>query len=206
MVSTGGAVGMTIEERMGGVRASPDVVGVETGSVNFGGDEVFATSDDETLAVIEAARRAGATLEVEAFDVGHVLRAVRLVEEGILDAPLRVNFVFGVAGGIDPTNAGLHAMLRPLRPESQWSVTAVGRHQWRMLALGVLSGAAGIRVGFEDNLYLARGVKAETNAALVRRAAELVTSLGRRVATPEEARQLLCSGAPHPEHEDKAKT
>jgi uncharacterized protein (DUF849 family) len=72
-----------------------------------------------------------------------------------------------------------------------WSVTAVGRHQRRMLALAVLHGAGGIRVGFEDGVYIRRGRLAESNAELVAAAAELVRTLGRRVATIDEARELL---------------
>ena len=82
-------------------------------------------------------------------------------------------------------------MMRPLPTGTHWSITAVGRQQRRMLALALLHGAGGTRVGFEDGVYLRRGVLATSNAELVADAAELVRALGRRVATIEEARELL---------------
>jgi len=112
-----------------------------------------------------------------------------------LPSPLRANLVFGVPGGIDATPDALEAMLRPLPPDTHWSITAVGRHQRRMLGIAILRGAGGIRVGFEDSVYLRRGVLAASNAELVADACELVRTLGRRPATIDEARELLaCPG------------
>jgi 3-keto-5-aminohexanoate cleavage enzyme len=125
------------------------------------------------------------------FDVGHVVAGVRMVERGELPEPLRANLVFGVPGGIDASPEALEAMIRPLPQGTHWSITAVGRHQRRMLALAILRGAGGIRVGFEDGVFLRRGVLAASNAELVADAAELVRTLGRRVASIEEARELL---------------
>src|SRR6476646_481283 len=125
------------------------------------------------------------------FDVGHLGEGVRMLERGELPPPLRANLVFGVPGGIDASPEALDAMLRPLPPGAHCSVTAVGRHQRRMLALAILRGAGGIRVGFEDGVFLRRGVLAASNAELVADAAELVRTLGRRVATIDEARELL---------------
>ena len=129
------------------------------------------------------------------FDVGHVVQAVRMLERGELPPPLRANLVFGVPGGIDATPEALEAMLRPLPRDTHWSITAVGRHQRRMLALAILRGAGGIRVGFEDGVYLRRGVLASSNAELVADACTLVETLGRRVATIDEARELLACPA-----------
>lgn len=190
MVSTGGAVWMAIEERMQGMSAGPDLASLETGSLNFG-DDLFATTLPQTREVIARGRELGVGFEVEAFDVGHVVTAVRLLEAGELDPPLNVNMVVGVPGGIDATPEALHAMLRPLPPGSRWSITAIGRLQRRMLATALLLGADGIRVGFEDNVYLRKGVLAGSNADLVADAAALVETLGRRVATPVEARRSL---------------
>ena len=98
MVSTGGANDMTIEERTTGLEAKPDISGVESGSMNFG-DETFITPPPAGRGIIERAVDAGIALEVEAFDVGHVVSAVRWLEQGILPPPLRINLVFGVPGG-----------------------------------------------------------------------------------------------------------
>jgi 3-keto-5-aminohexanoate cleavage enzyme len=193
MVSTGGAVWMSIDERLTGLEAGPDLAGVETGSLNFG-DEAFVTTRPDALDIVRRASERGIGLEVEAFDVGHVVQAVRMLERGELPAPIRMNLVFGVLGGIDATPEALEAMVRPLPTGTHWSITAVGRHQRRMLGLALLWGAGGVRVGFEDNVYRSRGVLAKSNAELVGDIADLARALGRRVATIDEARSTLGLG------------
>ncbi|HET9125086.1 MAG TPA: 3-keto-5-aminohexanoate cleavage protein [Solirubrobacteraceae bacterium] len=190
MVSTGGANDMTIEERTTGLAARPDLSGVESGSMNFG-DETFVTPPPAARGIIEKALGSGIGLEVEAFDVGHVVSAVRWLEEGLLPAPMRINLVFGVAGGIDASPEALVAMTRPLPPETFWTVTCVGRHHQRMLGLALLHGAPGIRTGLEDVAYISRGVLAPSNAALVTAAVDLAHALGREVATQDQTRALL---------------
>lgn len=193
MVSTGGANDMSIDERTTGLQAGPDLSGVESGSMNFG-DETFITPPPAARGIIQKAMEAGIGLEVEAFDVGHVVSAVRWLEDGVIEPPLRINLVFGVPGGIDAGPDALMAMLRPLPPETFWTVTCIGRHQPRMLALALLYGAPGIRTGLEDAVYVRRGILAPSNAALVKQAAELTRALGREVATKEQARELLRLG------------
>jgi 3-keto-5-aminohexanoate cleavage enzyme len=190
MVSTGGANDMTIEERTTGLEAQPDLSGVESGSMNFG-DETFITPPPAARGIIKRATDAGIGLEVEAFDVGHVATAVRWVQSGVIPAPMRINLVFGVPGGIDASPEALVAMLRPLPPETFWTVTCVGRNHHRMLALALLYGSPGIRTGLEDAVYISRGVLAPSNAALVGAAVQLTHALGREVATQEQARSLL---------------
>jgi 3-keto-5-aminohexanoate cleavage enzyme len=190
MVSTGGSNEMTIEERTTGLEARPDLSGVESGSMNFG-DETFITPPPAGRGIAERATSAGIGLEVEVFDVGHVVSAVRWLEQGIVQAPLRVNLVFGVPGGIDASPEALQAMLRPLPPETFWTVTCIGRHHQRMMALALLLGAPGIRTGLEDVSYISRGVHAPSNAALVEMAVDLSATLGREVATQPQTRELL---------------
>ena len=84
MVSTGGANDMTIEERTTGLEAKPDISGVESGSMNFG-DETFITPPPAGRGIVEKATSLGIALEVECFDVGHVVSAVRWIEQGILE-------------------------------------------------------------------------------------------------------------------------
>ncbi|HTU32152.1 MAG TPA: 3-keto-5-aminohexanoate cleavage protein [Solirubrobacteraceae bacterium] len=190
MVSTGGANDMTIDERTTGLGARPDLSGVESGSMNFG-DDTFVTPPPAARGIIEKALGSGIGLEVEAFDVGHVISAVRWLEEGLLPSPMRINLVFGVPGGIDASPEALAAMIRPLPPETFWTVTCIGRHHQRLLGLALLHGAPGIRTGLEDVAYISRGVLAPSNAALVTAATELARALGREVATQDETRSLL---------------
>ncbi len=193
MVSTGGANDMTIAERTTGLEAKPDLSGVESGSMNFG-DETFITPPPAGRGIIERATEAQIALEVEAFDVGHVISAVRWLEQGVLEAPMRINLVFGVPGGIDASPEALDAMLRPLPPETFWTVTCIGRHHQRMMALALLRGAPGIRTGLEDVAYISRGVLAPSNAALCEMAVGLARTLGREIATQDQARELLHLG------------
>jgi 3-keto-5-aminohexanoate cleavage enzyme len=190
MVSTGGSNTMTIEERTTGLDAGPDLSGVESGSMNFG-DDTFITPPAAGRGIVQRALSMGIGLEVECFDVGHVVSAVRWLDEGLLPSPLRINLVFGVPGGIDASPEALTAMLRPLPPETFWTVTCVGRHHPRMLALALLHGAPGIRTGLEDAVYLRRGVLAPSSAALCSMAVDLTRALGREVATQEDTRELL---------------
>jgi 3-keto-5-aminohexanoate cleavage enzyme len=189
MVSTAGGNDMTVEQRTTGLLARPDLSGVESGSMNFG-DDTFITPPLMARGIIQRATEAGIGLEV-----GHVVSAVRWLEDGVMAGPLRINLVFGVPGGIDASPEALTAMLRPLPPETFWTVTCVGRHHPRMLALALLNGAPGIRTGLEDAVYISRGVLAPSNAALVRAATELVHAVGREVATAEETRSLLRIGS-----------
>jgi 3-keto-5-aminohexanoate cleavage enzyme len=158
--------------------------------MNFG-DETFITPPPAARGIIKRALDAGIGLEVEAFDVGHVATAVRWVEQGVIPSPMQINLVFGVPGGIDAAPEALVAMLRPLPPETFWTVTCVGRNHHRMLALALLYGAPGIRTGLEDAVYISRGVLAPSNAALVNAAVDLTHAVGREVATQEQARALL---------------
>lgn len=200
--STGGAVGMSLAERLNAFAAMPDLVGLETGSINFGSDDVFATTGAMTAEIAAEAQKRSIPVEVEAFDVGHVVRAVELAESGVLPSPLFVNFVFGVPTGIDSSRAGLHAMRRPLREMDRWGVTAVGRSQWDMLEIALIGGATAVRVGFEDGLYLRSRKKAGSNADLAHEAAHLAGECGRSIAAIGDAVALFGrdagEGAPGP--------
>lgn len=190
MVSTGGALGMSIADRAGGLEAGPEMAGIETGSVNFG-EELFPTTPAETREIARRASTRGITLEVEAFELGHVEAALRFRDEGALPDPLCFNLVFGVPGALGASHRNLVAMAQAVPDGCPWGVTAVGRHQARMLALGALCGATCLRTGFEDGVYLKRGVLAESNAALVERVRATCEALGRPAASPDQARELL---------------
>lgn len=190
MVSTGGAMGMSIEERSSGLEAGPDMSGIETGSLNFGRD-LFPTLPHETEGIAARANALGIPLEVEAFEIGHVDAAIEFSRRGVLASPLRINIVVGCPGALAATSRNLLAAVDALPTDATWCVTAIGRHQTRMLTLGLLLGATCIRVGFEDNVYLRKGVLARSNAELVEQIADIARRLGREVATAEQTRALL---------------
>ncbi len=187
--STGGAVGMSIDERAQPLGCKPEMATLNCGSINFG-DDVFVNTRPQIRDLARRIRAAGSVPELECYDVGHVEEALGLVREGALGEPLHFQFVLGIAGGIGATEANV-AYLRTLLPAgATWGVAAVGRHQQPMTELAMRSGGHA-RVGLEDNLYLAKGVLAEGSAPLVARAAAYARSIGRDPVDPTKARALL---------------
>lgn len=188
-VSTGGAVGMTPEERAQPLCLRPDMATLTTGSVNFGG-EVFLNSPATIRFLAERCREYGVTPEIEVFEAGMIQNALALVKEGLIDQPLRLNFVLGVAGGLPATPKNLLWLAESVPAGSIWTVSAMGRHQLPMNALGIILGGH-VRTGLEDNIFLRKGELSRGNAPLVARVAVLAQILGRAVAGPGEARELL---------------
>jgi 3-keto-5-aminohexanoate cleavage enzyme len=196
--STGGAVGMSVEERAGplGVvgRDAPEMATLNVGTINFG-DDVFMNKPADTIEIATRIKAHGAMPEIEVYDAGHLDIAAALVKDGHIAAPLHVQFVLGVRGALAATERNLAFLVERL-PELgvgdrvSWGVAGVGRHQLPMAALAARWGG-NLRVGLEDNIYLAKGVLAEGSAPLVERARALCAETGRAVATVAEARALL---------------
>ena len=103
---------------------------------------------------------------------------------------MHFSFVMGIRGGIPATPANLLAMLDATPEGSSWQIVSIGRHQLPLSTMAVAMGG-NIRVGMEDNVFYRRGELAKSNAQLVERAVRIVRELGREVATPEEAREML---------------
>jgi 3-keto-5-aminohexanoate cleavage enzyme len=193
--STGGAVGMSIDERCGPLTLSgsvaPEMATLNVGTINFG-DDIFVNRRQDTQQVAERIARAGLCPEVEIYDLGHLDIARELVDKGLLKLPLHVQFVLGVRGALSASRRNLELLVDRLAdfPGSSWGVAGVGRHQLPMAELAAALGG-NIRVGLEDNIYLEKGVLAQGSAPLVARAAEVCQAAGRAVATVAEARALL---------------
>ncbi|MFC7440089.1 3-keto-5-aminohexanoate cleavage protein [Laceyella putida] len=187
-VSTGGAVGMSPEERMQPLSLRPEMATLTTGTVNFG-DGVFMNTPEQLLLFAEEFERYGVRPEFEVFDVGMVANAMRLVERGFFTGHLHFDFVMGVPGAIPATAENLLHLIRQLPEGATWSVAGVGRAQLPMATLGILLGGH-VRVGLEDNIYYRKGELA-TNTQLVQRVVRLAEELGRKIASPQEARQML---------------
>jgi 3-keto-5-aminohexanoate cleavage enzyme len=115
---------------------------------------------------------------------------LRLIDEGLIEQPLWWQFVLGVPGGAPAEPRTLLHMVDMLPAGSQWSVIGIGRGQLPMNRLAIMTGGH-VRTGLEDNIYLKRGVLAESNAQFVERLARLTREFGREVATPADARRLL---------------
>ncbi|MDF2626302.1 MAG: hypothetical protein K0R39_133 [Symbiobacteriaceae bacterium] len=186
--STGGAVGMSAEERLQPVMLRPEMATLSAGTVNFGRG-VFMNDPEMMEHFGRTMVAQGVTVEIEAFDVGHIYNALALVKQGILPLPLHFDFVMGVPGGIPGTVKNLLLMAESIPEGCTWSVAGVGRAQLPLAAAAIIMGGH-VRVGLEDNIYYTKGVLA-SNEMLVARVVRLAKELGREVATPDEARRIL---------------
>ena len=105
-------------------------------------------------------------------------------------APMHFNFVLGVPGCTPATVGNLDWLVRRIPGGSTWTATGIGRHAFTMAAAAIVTGG-NVRVGFEDNLYLSRGVLAKSNGEMVAKVVRLAKELGREIASPAEARKVL---------------
>ena len=188
-VSTGGAVGMSAEERLQPVYLKPEMATLSTGSVNFG-DDVFMNPPGYIEEFAKIMQEQGVKPEIEAFDVGMINNALQLLKKGLLSEPLHFDFVMGVPGGIAGTIKNLLHMAESIPAVSTWTVAGVGRTELPLGTAAVIMGGH-VRVGFEDNIYYTKGVLAESNAQLVERIARVAEIHSRPVASPDEAREIL---------------
>ncbi len=188
-VSTGGAVGMTAEERLQPVYLKPEMATLSTGSVNFG-DDVFLNPPAYLETFARAIMENGVKPEIEVFDVGMINNALQLVKKGLLKEPLHFDFVMGVPGGIPASVKNLVHLSESIPLESSWTVAGMGRFELPLGTAAIIMGGH-VRVGFEDNIYYEKGVLAESNAQLVERIVRVAEIHNRPVATADDARRIL---------------
>ncbi|WP_020659760.1 3-keto-5-aminohexanoate cleavage protein [Amycolatopsis benzoatilytica] len=168
----------------------PDICTLDCGSLNFGeGNQLYVSTPDMLRTGAKRIQELGVKPELEIFDTGNLWFAATMVAEGLIDPPPLFQLCMGIPYGAPPDPGLLQAMVRLLPEGAQWASFAIGRDQMPWVAQSVLLGGH-VRVGLEDNLYLARGVKA-TNGQLVERAVDIVQKLGADIATPDRAREIL---------------
>jgi 3-keto-5-aminohexanoate cleavage enzyme len=190
--STGGAVGMRVDERAQPLECKPEMATLNCGSLNFG-DDIFDNPRPLIRDLAARIRAAGSVPELECYEVGHIDEALALLREGHISEPLHFQFVLGIPGGIGAREDVVRFMVSQIPAGATWGVAAVGRHQRPMTELAIRLGGHA-RVGLEDNIYMEKGVLAEGSAPLVARAAAYAKSVGREVVDPGRARQLLGIG------------
>ena len=188
--STGGAVGMSNAERMQPLELVPEMATLDCGTVNFGGDEIFVNTENTIKEFGARMIDLGVKPEVEVFDKGMIDTAIRLNKQGLIKSPMHFNFVMGVNGGIGATLRDFAYLVGSIPSDSTFTVAGIGRHEFPMAVLAIVQGGH-VRVGFEDNVYLSRGVLAKSNGELVEKVVRLAAEFGRQIATPAEARQIL---------------
>lgn len=187
--STGGAVWMDVEERIEALDLQPDMATLTTGTVNFG-DEVFLNSWPMIRTIAARLRDHGVRPEIEVFDTAMIDTALRLLDEELLSEPIHFDFVLGVPGGMGAAPENLDFLVSKVPPSSTWCVAGIGRHELP-LAYKALEMGGHVRVGLEDNVYIARGVLARGSWELVGKVAEKAAQVGRALHTPASAREML---------------
>lgn len=192
--STGGAIGMTPQERAAVLELRPEMATLTCGSVNFG-DDIFENSFPIMRGLLKKMNEFGVRPELEIFDKGHLANARRLARERLLFFPQHVDFVLGVPGGLEATVQNLCDLVDDLPEGCTWSVAGIGKRQLPM-AMAAIAMGGHVRVGLEDNLFYRRGRLAR-NDELVARVARLAAEAGRTIATPDRARKVL--GLPMPQ-------
>lgn len=188
--STGGAVGMSDEERLQPIYLNPEMATLDCGTCNFGGDDIFVNTEN-TIKYF-GGKMIGLNIkpEIEVFDKGMIDMALRLNKKGYIKSPMHFNFVMGVNGGISASPRDLVFMAGSIPAGSTFTVSGIGRNQFNMATMAILLGG-NVRVGFEDNVYMSKGQPAKSNAEQVEKVVRIAKELGREIATPSEARTIL---------------
>lgn len=191
--STGGAVGMSKEERIDVVSLQPEMSTLDCGSVNFGGDEVFINSENDIQFFAQEIYKHGVYPELECFGKMHIDQVLRLHKKGIIKKPMHFSFVLGVAGGMTATERDFLFLKDSIPEDATYSVAGIGRFEFPLAELAIKHGGH-VRVGLEDNLYIEKGVLAKSNAELVEKVVEIAKSYNREIASVEETRTILQLG------------
>jgi uncharacterized protein (DUF849 family) len=217
-LTTGGSPFMSVEERIRPAAVfKPEVASLNMGSMNFGlfpmlarfknfkhawepemlensKDLVFRNSFKDIRYALETLNETGTRYEFECYDTSHLYNLHYFFTEGLVQAPLFIQTVFGLLGGIGAHPDDLMHMKRTadrlFGDNYRWSVLGAGKSQMPLAAMAAAMGA-NVRVGLEDSLWLGKGKLAESNAAQVTQVRKIIEGLGLEIATPDEAREIL---------------
>jgi uncharacterized protein (DUF849 family) len=217
-ITTGGGMGMTVEERLRpAFEFKPEVASLNMGSMNFGlfpmlnrfkefqhdwerahlensRDFVFKNTFKDIEYILTSCRGNGTRFEFECYDISHLYNLAHFLDRGLVEPPLFVQSVFGILGGIGGHPEDLMHMRRTANrlfgDAYQWSILGAGRNQIPLATIGAAMGA-NVRVGLEDSLWLGPGKLAESNAAQVTKMRQVLEGMSLEVASPAEAREML---------------
>jgi uncharacterized protein (DUF849 family) len=209
---------MTVEERVKPAAVwKPEIASLNMGSMNFGlfpmlkrfktfkhdwepamlegsRDLVFRNSFKDIRYALETLNGTGARYEFECYDTSYLYNLHYFWTEGLVKAPLFIQTVFGLLGGIGPHPDDVMHMKRTadrlFGENYRWSVLGAGRAQMPIAAMAAAMGG-NVRVGLEDSLWIGPGKLAQSNADQVTQVRKIIEGLGLEVATPDEAREIL---------------
>ncbi len=188
--STGGAVGMSNDERLQPTELNPEMATLDCGTLNFGGDDVFMNTENTIKYFGERMIERGIKPELEVFDKSMIDMALRLQKKGFIKTPMHFDFVMGVNGGISGYLRDFVFMRGSIPADATYTVAGVGRFEFPLAMAAIIDGGH-VRVGFEDNVAISKGVLAKSNGEMVAKVVRMAKELGREVATPAEARAIL---------------
>jgi 3-keto-5-aminohexanoate cleavage enzyme len=192
MVSTSGIAAKSDEERAQPLKTGAEMASLTTGSLNFAGRKpsvVYVNTWETITYLARQMLERNIKPELEAFDVGFIPQGIRLIKQGLVKEPPHFQLVMGVDGGIPASPENLIHMRDQLPHNATFVVAGISKWQLPMAGMAILMGGH-VRVGLEDNLFLARD-KLARNEELVTQARRLAEDLQREVATPDEARRIL---------------
>jgi 3,5-dioxohexanoate:acetyl-CoA acetone transferase len=217
-LTTGGSPFMTVIERLAPAAVwKPEVASLNMGSMNFGlfqmlrrfkefrfawepqmledsRDLVFRNSFKDIEYALRTLNETGTRYEFECYDTSHLYNLNYFYQEGLVKAPLFIQTVFGLLGGIGTHPDDVSHMKRTadrlFGTDYQWSVLGAGRSQMPIASMAAAMGG-NVRVGLEDSLWIGKGKLAESNAQQVRQVRQIIEGLGLEVASPSEARAIL---------------
>lgn len=216
-ITTGGGLGMTVEQRVAPVTLyKPELASFNAGSINFAlfpviprykewkfdwekmylgmsEDFIFPNTFKSMREYCATFNEMGTKPEFEIYDAGMVNNVAFMIQAGYVKKPVYIQFVMGVLGGITPSSENLLFLVdyaKKLIGDFEFSVCVAGRAQFPICTQSLLIGG-NVRVGLEDNLYLDKGHMAKSNAEQVAKIARIATELGIEPATPDEARKIL---------------
>ncbi len=182
---------VSAEERLVHIEeCRPEICTLDCGTMNFAEADYVMTNTPGMLTTMGARmEELGVKPEIEAFDTGHLWYAKQLVKDGVLSSPALVQLCMGIPWGAPNDLNTFMAMVNNVPEDWNWSAFSIGRDEMAYLAASVLAGG-NVRVGLEDNLWLAKGELA-TNEALVARAVTIIEGMGSKIMGPAAVREKL---------------
>ncbi len=188
--TTGGAVGMSIEERMQPLQLNPEMASLDCGTINFG-DDYFLNTLPMIRRIAQTMKERNIQPTLECFDLSHIDTSLMLIKEGLIERPFHYGLVLNVPGGVRYDDETLNIFVKRLPPDSFWTVIGVGGKASYQSIHDAVSANGFVRAGLEDNIYYSKGVLSQSNAQLVERAANIAKQSGLEIATPDDVREMF---------------
>lgn len=200
-ITTGGFLTMSFEERTATIPAlKPEMASFNMGSMNFlvpnrpeTKSAIFANTFTDLENLVRMMKENGVKPEHEIYDPGMLSNTRLLINQGLISEPVHLDFVLGIRGGIEATPEALLFLKQSADRyfnNYTWSVCAAAQYEFPMVTVGMILGG-NPRVGMEDNIFLSKGVLAKSNAELVDKVVRIAGELGKEIAGPDEAREIL---------------